>query len=331
MDENTRAAPAVNSWLTALWQAAQTVQPQIAWPAVYAASGVPFVYVAAESWFDPATILAHPRMQTLLVPDLISLRQLDVAQWAAGGIAVTQHWFATPQQLVQFLVHPRAGAVVVWGGNGPEYGVLIAHTDTTLMIQRGDGSVHALPYAALFWRNGIDVAVLGPCPVVPLPAYAPLAHACACLDRQTIVRFDTPTHPLRQDQAWHVGRGAFEIMALTADHAAPLALVAPHVAAIMYDFWQRFGIAQQLCALWADCHPLPAGRQLLHQAADTFVDGQFFLGIVCAQFPLATAPRALSHAEGDLVAAACRDVRVVLDDVALCMRQALYLWQTHTE
>jgi hypothetical protein len=331
MVEKNSAAPAVNSWLTSLWSAAQTVHPACAWQNVYAASGMSFVYVAAESWFDPATILCHPRMHIAPVPALMALQQLNVAQWAALGIAVTQYWFATPQELAQFLANPQGGAVVVWGVNGPEYGVLIAHTAVSLTIQRGDGSVHRMPYSALFSRNGIDIAVLAPCTVIPLPVYAPLAHACARLDYQTIVRFDTPKHPLRQDQAWHVGRGAFEVMALAADHAAPLALVATHVAAIMHDLWQRCGVAQQLVAQWADCHPSPAGRQLLYHAADAFRDAQFFLNIVTTQFPLTGAPRALSHAEGDLIAAACRDVRVVLDDVAQLMRRALVLWQTHTD
>ena len=331
MDENYRAAPAVNSWLTALWQAAQSIQPQIAWQGVYAASGMPFVYVAAETWFDPATILCHPRMSIAPVPALMALQQLDVAQWSALGIAVTQYWFATPQELAQFLVNPPGGAVVVWGVNGPEYGVLIAHTDTSLTIQRGDGSVQILLYSALFSRSGIDIAVLATTSVVPLPAYAPLAHACACLDCQTIVRFDTPKHPLREDQAWHFGRGAFEIMALAADHAAPLALVSTHVAVISVDLLQRCGVAHQLVAQWADCHPRTVGQKLLHQAADAFVDAQFFLNIVTTQFPLTTSQRALSHAEGDLIAAACRDVRVVLDDAAQLMRRALVLWQTHTD
>lgn len=331
MVENNNAAPAMNSWLTALWQAAQSITPQLAWPTVYAASGMPFVYVAAETWFDPATILCHPRMPITPVPALMALQQLDVAQWAALGIAVTQNWFATPQELAQFLANSHGGAVVVWGVNGPEYGFLIAYTAVSLTIQRSDGSVHSMQYSALFSRNGIDIAVLALCTVIPLPVYAPLAHACACLDSQMIVRFDTPKHPLREDQAWHVGRGAFEIMALAADHAAPLALVATHVAAIMHDLWQRCGVAPQLVAQWADCHPIPVGRQLLYHAADAFRDAQFFLNIVTTQFPLTGVPRALSHAEGDLIAAACRDVRVVLDDAAQLMRCALVLWQTHTD
>jgi hypothetical protein len=331
MGEKNSAAPAVNSWLTSLWSATQTVRPACVWQDVYAASGLPFVYVAAESWFDPATIHCHPRLQIPAVPALHALRQLDAGCWAACGIAVTQHWFRTSQELAQFLVNPLVGAVVVWGVDGPEYGVLIGHTATTLTIQCGDGRLQSLAYSALYSRGGIDIAVLTPLPVVPAPSYAPLAHACALFGTQTIVRFDTPKHPLRDDQAWHVGLGAFEVMALAADHAAPLALVSTHVATIMRDLRQRCGVTQQLLQHWAPLHPAATGTQILLQAADAFVDAQFFIDIAATQFPLTTPPRALSHAEGDLIAAVCRDVRVVLSDALTGMQRALAQWQTHCD
>ena len=331
MVEKNSAAPAVNSWLTSLWSATQTVRPACAWQDVYAASGLPFVYVAAESWFDPATIHCHPRLQIPAVPALHALRQLDAGCWAACGIAVTQHWFRTSQELAQFLVNPLVGAVVVWGVAGPEYGILSTYTDTTLTIQYADGRLQSLAYSALYSRGGIDIAVLTPLPVVPVPSYAPLAHACALFGTQTIVRFDTPKHPLRDDQAWHVGLGAFEVMALAADHAAPLALVSTHVATIMRDLRQRCGVAQQLLQHWAPLHPAATGTQILLQAADAFVDAQFFLDIAATQFPLMTPPRALSHAEGDLIAAVCRDVRVVLSDALTGMQRALAQWQAHCD
>ena len=331
MGEKNLPPPAVNSWLTALWQAAHSINQEITWQDIYAASGVPFVYVAAESWCDPATIHCHPRLSIPPIPALGALRQLDAAQWAACGIMVAQHWFATLHELCEFLRQPLHGVVVLWGVDGPEYGVLMSHTATTLTIQRCDGSQHMLAHAALYQRSGIDIAILAPQSVDPLPAYAPLAYASACFDSQQIIRFDTPNHPLRIDQAWHVGRGAFEVMALAADHAAPLALVSTHVATIMQDLWQRCGAAGQIVSYWADYHPSAAGRQLLAQAAEAFMDAQFFLNIICMQFPLTTSHRALSHAEGDLIAAACRDVRVVLDDAAYSMRQALLQWQTHAD
>lgn len=331
MGEKNSAAPAVNSWLTSLWFAAQTVRPACTWQDVYAASGIPFVYVAAESWFDPATIHCHPRMQIPAVPALHALRQLDATCWAACGIAVTQHWFRTSQDLAEFLVNPIVGVVVIWGVDGPEYGVLISYTATSLTIQCADGRLQTRAYAALYNRSGIDIAVLAPLPVAPLPSYAPLAQACALFGTQTIVRFDTPKHPLRDDQAWHVGLGAFEVMALAADHAAPLALVSTHVATIMRDLWQRCGVAQLLLQHWALRHPEVTGTQILLQAADACVDAQFFLDIVATQFPLTTPPRALSHAEGDLIAAACRDVRVVLRDALTGMQHALAQWQAHCD
>ncbi|NBU63003.1 MAG: hypothetical protein EBS29_00615 [Chloroflexia bacterium] len=323
--------PAVNSWLTALWQAAQSINPQLAWQDVYSASGMPFVYVAAESWCDPATIHCHPRMSIVPVPALRALRQFDVAHWAAFGIAVSQHWFTTTHELSEFLRQPVNGAVVIWGVDGPEYGLMIANTATTVTIQRCDGSLHTRAITALYLRSGIDIVVLAPQPIVRLPAYAPLAHACALIDHKQIVRFGTPNHPLRAEQAWHVGRGAFEVMALTADHAAPLGMVSTHVAKIMQDLWQRCGVARQLVAHWADVHPLPTGRQLLFQAADAFADAQFFLDIVCTHFPIVTPHRALNHAEGALIAVACRDVRAVLDVAAQDMRQALQQWQPHAD
>jgi len=331
MGEKNSPAPLVNSWLTSLWSAAQTVQPLCVWQDVYAASGMPFVYVAAESWFDPATIHCHPRLQIPAVSALHALRQLDATRWAACGIAVTQYWFRTPQDLADFLVNPIVGVAVVWGVDGPEYGVLIEYTATSLTIQCADGRLQTRTYSSLYNRSGIDVAVLAPLPVVPMPSYAPLAQACALFGTQTIVRFDTPKHPLRDDQAWHVGLGAFEVMALAADHAAPLALVSTHVATIMRDLWQRSVVAQQLLQHWAPLHPTATGTQMLLQAADAFVDAQFFLDIVATQFPLTTPPRALSHAEGDLVAAACRDVRLVLSDALTGMQLALAQWQTHCD
>lgn len=331
MGEKNSAAPAVNSWLISLWSAAQTVHPSCAWQEVYAASGMPFVYVAAESWFDPATIHCHPRLPIPPLPALRALRQLEAPRWAACGIAVTQHWFTTSHDLAEFLVNQPAGVVVVWGVAGPEYGVLIAHTDTTLTIQRADGSVQVIDYVALYVRGGIDIAVLAPMNVVATPPYTALAHAVKLLELHTIVRFDTPKHPLREDQAWHVGLGAFEVMALAADHAAPLALVSTHVATIMYDLWQRGDVAHQLLLCWANSHPLPGGKQLLYQAMDAFVDAQFFLDIVCRQFPRTMPQRALSHAEGDLIAAACRDVRLALIDALSYMQHALVQWQTHCD
>jgi hypothetical protein len=230
---------------------------------------------------------------------LRTLRQIDATQWAACGIAVSQQWFATAHELFEFRIQPMSGAVVLWRRPDREYGLLMNHTTTTLTIQRCDGSQHTLAYAALYQRGGIDIAVLAPLPVVPLPAYAPLAHAVALFDRQLIVRFDTPNHPLRTDQAWHVGRGAFEVMALAADSCCPTSTRnCTHVAMIMQDLWQRCGAAGQLVSYWAADHPLSAGRQLLLQAADAFVDAQFFLNIVCTQFPLTTPHRAFESCRG---------------------------------
>ena len=99
----------------------------------------------------------------------------------------------------------------------------------------------------------------------------------------------------------------------------------------MRDLRQRCGAAQQLLQHWAPLHPAATGTQILLQAADAFVDAQFFLDIVATQFPLTTPPRALSHAEGDLIAAACRDVRMVLSDALTGMQHALVQWQTHCD
>lgn len=331
MGVQNSAAPCVNSWLTSLWHAVQIIKPQATWQEIYALSGVPFAYVAAESWFDPATIHCHPRLPIPPVPALQRLRQLDASRWAAHGIAVTQYWLSTSQELAEFLMHPYTGVVIIWGVDGPEYGVLLAHTGAMLTIQQADKRVHTIDIATLYGRGGIDLAILATTNVVATPPYALLSDAVELLAAHTIVRFDTPRHPLRDDQAWYIGLGAFEVMALAADHAAPLALVSTHVATIVHDFWQRADVAQQLLLHWADLHPLPAGKQLLNQSAEAFVDAQFFLNILCHQFPRALPQRALNHAEGDLIAAACRDVRLVLIDALRDMQQAVQIWQTHCD
>ena len=331
MGERIVQAPKVNSWLASLLFAAQTLDSQIGWQTIYAASGLPFLFVAAESWFDPATIYGHPRMQSTLGQSFMELRQLDAPLWAASGLAATQYWLATPQEFALFLADTSESQVIVSGVQGPEYGVVITHSPVTFTVRRANSSIHTLHYDEILARGGIDIVVLTTSTVIPQQRYTLLAHAVKLLALQLVVRFETPKHPLRPDQAWHIGLGAFEIMALAADHAAPLALVSTHVATITRDLWQRCDAAQQLLRVWADLHPCSEGKQLLLQAAEGFIDAQFFCNIVCTHIPATVQLRALNLAEGDLIAAACRDMRLVLLASRTCMLQALILWQTHCD
>jgi hypothetical protein len=112
------------------------------------------------------------------------------------------------------------------------------------------------------------------------------------------IAFDTPRHPLRDWQVWHVGSDAFAVAALSAETAAPLAIVSDNVARIIHAYIWRIDVLQQQLV-----HINQARNStVIRDAIDACQDVRFFLNFVAQLYPIAVERRALTLPEGALIA-----------------------------
>ena len=287
-------------------------------------TGWGFGFVAAEEWCDPAVLLWHPlRVNTPPVPLIDGLTHA-LRRVQALGVACQDAWFSrdTIDTLPMFLAqHAHHDCVlVVWGCAGPGYAVV------EWVEGSGFKSVHnpslIIPLAALDSRGGIHCIVLWRIThhtVTPLTWH----DIVAPLNDARRIEFATPHHPLRAYQTWHCGINAWQVYAATATQAAPLALVSTHVAQIIHDYAWRLMSMRTLLAHWRSDVVHHHAQLQLHAALD---DCCFYVGILYKHYGHLHTVRALTVADGELIAHACHAIATTLRDVCVRIGVAQAVW-----
>lgn len=302
-----------DAWSHLVARLACMVQPQIDATQVYDALGVAGLYVMSEEWWDPSVITLHPRMPVTPMPDLIRFRQRQLQRLMHLGIHVSYQWLphsiSSIDSVTLEAIHPDAVVGVCGMVNHPY--VQIRHVSGSWHICHADGENHLLDEATIRTPYGLECMVVMPC--VPLQVHprtdAEWLHELLC--GLPVFSFDTPKHPLRDWQVWHLGVDAFAVAALSAETAAPLAIVSDNVARIVDVYlWRIMWLSQQLVRLeransaWSSTI-----------ATEACADALFYMALLQRQFPTTIARRSLSLAEGALIAEACRDTRQALQTV----------------
>jgi len=264
--------------------------------------GWPFVMVAAEEWLDVYTLVLHPAMRATQMHGLFELRSLLLSPLANQGLRTIYIWMSEHNQLEPGDVLPDT--LIVGGKLAP-----ITFIDGFDEKQVCFRSLHddTLCLDWIHTSNGSGLEVIGVLVsdhvATPPSILKQIAHAHHLLSAIAPVSFLTPRHPIREWQTWHVGTDSLEIVAICADTAAPLSLTADAVARIVAVYLSRWRMAARMIAGWVEAYPKLS-------AAGTHIDNAcFFMEIVQQHYPTHTPRRALSVAEGAVVAMAFRDAR----------------------
>lgn len=310
-------SPIPNSLVQALCDAAAQLGVACQARDILAHSGWGFAVTAAEEWCDPATLLYHPRMLTHVVEPLAHYVSHSLRQLSKLGLDCHDAWFA-PHELESLHAYIQAAlmrqqAVVLWGCHGPQYACIVSADSAGVYCI--DAPTRLVTYAQLYARGGIHVigVCVAPCqPGTWRDIVAPLALSLR-------VDFATPHHPLRDFQTWHIGVGAWDVLAMTATQAAPLALVATHVAQIVTEYAWRLRVMRDVVHTYV-CHATdePAQRAL----SNALDDCCFYIGILYKHYHSQHDARALTTADGELIATVCRDIAGTLRGV----RQEVHWW-----
>lgn len=268
--------------------------------------------VAAEEWWDPATTLWHPTTVPHIVPALADEVARALQRLAPLGLMCRDAWFVRSDQqaLAEFIRHGIAmhEVVLLWGCNGPGYTMIHAASASGVVVSLTDDTV--LPYSRLHTRGGIHCIRVS-CAQDALMRAVKWQNIVMPLKYSSRIAFDTPTHPLRTYQTWHSGIGAWDVLASSATQAAPLALVSTHVAQIVSDYSWRFVCMHAHMEAWQTHVHHPHALLLTEALADCC----FFMGILYKHYAHSREIRALTVADGALIAAVCHDIASTLREV----------------
>lgn len=269
------------------------------------ALGIPFEIVGSEEWLDRAILTLIPRMKTVIPPTLIDVHRQRFAGLAQYGIASDTVWAATPAELRGALPSAHAAPHVV---------VCVSAHQPAVM---GTVSAHgALPaHITTLWEhaaNGVLCVILSrTAAAASFSASQAIRAAHRRLVGGEVLRFPTPQHPLRLEQAWHLGTPAFEVIALAAETAAPLAIVSDTVQRVFSTFQQRARTAANVMDAWLSATDPTTPHDLRQRVGEAYADIDYLFDILVQQYAHENTSRALSIPEGVLIAEVCRDVRVV--------------------
>ncbi len=272
------------------------------------AMGVAGVFVMSEEWWDPSIRDMHPRIAVAPIPALLQFRQRQLKRLTVCGISVQYTWVSVDQfgNGVALYDAVLQGAVVgLYGITGLPTLYLSYADEHRMSCQLADGTSIDLDSTTIRAPSGIQCLVFTRCE----PVRASIHDAMwlqSLLHGMPSIAFDTPRHPLRDWQVWHVGIDALAVAALSAETAAPLAIVSDNVARILHSYaWRVEWLLHQL-------HRMHSFVPISTMAQDACADAQFYLGVLTQQYPVSVARRSLTLPEGALIAEACRDTRQAL-------------------
>ncbi len=281
--------------------------------------GIPFILLGSEEWLDRATLQLYPRMRTTIPERLIGFRQQCYDRIAAHGVHITTRWCAdvTAVEVILDQLDQTTSVWVCFTAIEGHYPVFVRRSENWTSVDdetsdwRGSVSTMHAPNGFLW----VGLSLCAPTPVLSVAEQA--AWAASLIASDEVFRFPTPTHPVRLWQAWHLGAASLEVIALAAEEAAPLSIVSDTVAFVFAQYAERARLAQQVVAAWSADARLPEhSRSALHSLEAAYHDVIFLFEIVTTQYPVAGQIRALSRAEGALIAEVCRDTRLVYREIS---------------
>lgn len=305
----------IDRWSALVARLVQQQSPAVSSTDVYDCLGTGALYVMSEEWWDPSIIDMSPRMPVGAIPALHGIRLQQLQRMNALGIAMNATWYrANDPQLLPVLVNSiRNGhSVGLYGVSGSQALHVRATDDRLLVCCDPTGNEFVVDVDQLRAPAGVMVVVATSGSPISRNPVDELGWLVKLLNGFPTIAFDTPRHPLRDWQVWHIGFDAFAVAALSAETAAPLAIVSDNVARIIDAYILRINwLQQQLVRINKS---LNAGA--IREAIDICDDVRFFLNVVAQQYPLHVVRRALSLPEGALIAEACRDTRQALRNIA---------------
>ena len=285
--------------------------------------GVPFLIIGSEEWLDRAILSLYPRMRTVIPAELVAFRRLLYQRLKVRGLAVTTEWCADIASIPAY-VNKYAPTDAVWM-------CLTANDERTpIFVPSGDDWAEAgnpehqwqKVLARMNAPNGFLWVAISRCDADPLPTIAQHARwASALLQSEQIWRFPTPTHPLRLWQAWHIGVGALEVIALAAYDAAPLSIVSDTVSAVFGQYHARAQHAYHIIQRWNAHASTDRQRRCGLALESAYLDVMYVFALLIKQFPHTTSARSLSRADGALIAEVCRDARIVYRDIIALLEE----------
>ncbi|MFN5929252.1 MAG: hypothetical protein ACK45X_14165 [Roseiflexaceae bacterium] len=313
-----------NSLIASVYHAIQRLGVPCDITHVLAYTGWGFGFVAAEEWCDPAVLLWHPLRLSTPPVRLIDALTYALCRLQALGIACRDAWFDkdTIDTLPTFLAHHAHHdcVLIVWGCAGPGYSIV--EWVAGCGFRRFDDAQHVITPAALDSRGGIHCIVLSRIPHATVTSLT-WHDIVAPLNDARRIEFATPQHPLRAYQTWHCGINAWQVYAATATQAAPLSLVSTHVAQIIHDYAWRLMSMRTLLAHWHGDEEHHLAQLQLHAALD---DCCFYVGILYKHYGQLHTVRALTVADGELIAQACDAIATTLRDVCVRIGVAQAVW-----
>ena len=279
----------------------------------------PFLLVGSEEWLDRATIPLFPRMHTVLPDNLLAFRLLQYNQLRDLGVRVTGTWCqdsTTVADTLKASAEKSSIGIIVWNTDGPL--PVLQRLGTTWMTVHAPTGTWNTSVAGASSSNGYYVFFLehGEIPAID-GLRERIRRARDLLLSSEVFRFPTPNHPLRVYQAWHTGISSLAVISYAAREAAPLSIVSDTVALVFDRFCDR---AQQALLVVNGWEAADVSRQvhapLYADIRSKYLDIVYLFELICTQFPRNGPMRALSRAEGALIAEVCADARLVYGEIA---------------
>jgi hypothetical protein len=304
----------IDNWTAFVASIVKQVSPTTTVMEVCDHLGIGALYIMSEEWWDASVIDMSPRMQVGAIPALIALRQQQIRRMQIIGVDMHLTWHrADDIQLGQVIAHAiRVGHTVGLYGMTTSMAVHVVKIDGVILTCTDtSGNCVVLDLHQIRAPAGVLCAIASPTPNTPCNPVETLRWLVYLLNRLPTIAFDTPRHPLRDWQVWHIGVDAFAVGAFSAETAAPLAIVSDNVSRIIHAYiWRINWLQQQLMRINQAVNVLA-----IREAIDAGADARFFMEFVAQQYPQNCPRRALTQAEGALIAETCRDTRQVLRSI----------------
>jgi hypothetical protein len=304
-----------DTWSAGVVLLAQQIIPRLSASAIYERLGIGAFFVMSEEWWDPSIIDMHPRMPVGYIPGLLELRQRQLQRLSPLGVEMRSSWHrADESQLLQAIAHAVTSghAVGLFGFVGSSPVRVLSSDGMTVIGQDNSGNRVTLNMQQVRAPAGVVCVIAMASRTVLVEPGDDIQWLRYLLGGLPTIAFDTPRHPLRDWQVWHIGADAFAVAALSAETAAPLAIVSDNVARIIHAYMWRIDVLQRQLERINQAY----GSSELCDAIDACHDARFFMNFVAQHYPLTVARRALTLPEGSLIAETCRDTRQVLRDIA---------------
>ncbi|MFM2310345.1 MAG: hypothetical protein RLY87_2467 [Chloroflexota bacterium] len=278
----------------------------------------PFLLVGSEEWLDRTTLQLFPRMQTVLPADLLAFRLEHYRQLRALGVNLLGTWCADAPALTRTLdglAREGMACMIICNTDGPL--PVVRYTGSTWISADASIAAWDTQLVGASQPNGYYVISLEREEGATADSLADrITRARKMLTSPVVFRFPTPNHPLRIYQAWHTGIASLAVIAYAAKEAAPLSIVSDTVAQVFARFHGRAMQSINVVTQWEkEDGSREKNTSLYEDIRSKYLDIVYLFELVCTQFPKNGPVRALSLAEGALIAEVCTDARLVYGEL----------------